>query len=892
MMPLIGYSATKLSTNDYAYFGGSYNGKLGYTKYNLLNGNPSYSYQIQNSNGPSIQQISKLSKFVNTILSSITIFACAENLGSDGFDIGLLKIQETFLGPTLIQSWYLDMDVKSHCLDVKIDLLYSYMLFYKENSIVLQGKITLLDSYAVMLLQQIRLSTTISQTIFPKIGYITEQNQYFFVGQTSQINAFSYIKNSFIFQLGIGIPKINNPSQQTITPSTESIIYKEQLGIISQDIKIVNLQQLPSNCLQLEPQGIILLPSFQSQYNYTVNETELVLNFQDFIYSKICVDQSWTYEAIMANDSPLPNFIRFIQNANGFGSTFKIYSQNNQTQGTYELKLKAILGNMYQSSLNFKVVVKPLIVPIQEQNLTGNTTYLNNTTNNTNSNNSTNPVENSNSTNSSNAGDNNLTTNQTNNNSQTNNTNQNEQNNTSIENQNSTSNQTEVAQSNNQANSSNNNSNNLNQTNLNSTNNTQNTTEDDNNNAGNQTNATAEQQNNDTSIIGVPLIFFETPIQDNFTVSVGSNLTYEFPKLNNALNLSYSLAVSELFLNKTPEMVSYNETHLQIKPQLNDSGKYYLILEIQTQNNSSIDQSEQYMIKLNISKKQNQRGIKPVINLIQNNSALDNQTSNLTDFNLNFEIQSISMHQELLIKFSKEIMISELLANQIQKALEINIANIDQQISLFAIKEWNLIELNKQYLRIKLAFNETKFLASSLDSKILVKIKDPTLIKAADTNLLISVECSADKWIPPQINPYDEDIESIQDASTIISKLLEVIIIGCLLMGILAGSSLQFLWGLINTLQLVTHTPLFTIQYTANIWIFLKILFDIVNLDFYNAELLLQNIFQLKSSDNYESYNDRFAFLGYDNSNFIQLIGSPMLFLLYYVALGFLLLIV
>ncbi|CDW71089.1 UNKNOWN [Stylonychia lemnae] len=543
VLPLFGSSAAKLITDDYAYFAGNYNGNLGFTKYSLINGSPNYSYLIQNSNGHQSQKISQLAKYVSTILNSITIFGCADYLGVDGFDIGFLQILETSVTTNLIKSWLLDMDVQSKCLDVEIDSQYSYILLYKENSVVLQGKITLLDSITVINFNEIRLSTTLTQSLYPKIGYISG-SLYFFGGQISQINSNNYSKKqsfihryptdqdcidqdvintsvnvdlqtSFTFQAGIGVPKIYNPTIQTISPSDDSVIYQELIGLISQDLKSINLQQLPQSCLQLEPFGAISTPTVftgnLSDQNYTANSTNSQANNQTNVTNQT--------------------------------------STNNQTQ----------------------------------------------------------------------------------------------QNNTQNQGQNSTSNQTGLENTN------------QNQTNQTTTNNTS--------SGANLTNTTEALNNNQTSdsFIGIPLLFFETPLQDNFSISVGSNLTYQFPKINNILNLIHSFSVSELFLNETLEMVSFNETHIQINPQLTDQGLYYLIIKIQYLDNSNISQSEQYMINLKISKKPNIRGIEPQIILIKNNSTNGNQT----DLDLSIKIQSISIHQELSLQFSKSIIVSDQLIKQI-----------------------------------------------------------------------------------------------------------------------------------------------------------------------------------------------------------------------------------
>ena len=96
------------------------------------------------------------------------------------------------------------------------------------------------------------------------------------------------------------------------------------------------------------------------------------------------------------------------------------------------------------------------------------------------------------------------------------------------------------------------------------------------------------------------------------------------------------------------------------------------------------------------------------------------------------------------------------------------------------------------------------------------------------------------------------------------------------------GIGLQALWGMINNLQLVTHTPLFLIPYSAIILTYLQTLFTIVNFDIFNSADNLQTLFQLEEVEYYNSYNEVFTFMGYDNSSFIYIVGFPVFVLLLY----------
>jgi hypothetical protein len=65
-------------------------------------------------------------------------------------------------------------------------------------------------------------------------------------------------------------------------------------------------------------------------------------------------------------------------------------------------------------------------------------------------------------------------------------------------------------------------------------------------------------------------------------------------------------------------------------------------------------------------------------------------------------------------------------------------------------------------------------------------------------------------------------------------------------------------WGLVNTLQLVTHTPLFDINLPANVQFFLSTIFSVVNFDIIAPSTQLKVIFNLADEDEYEPYNENF----------------------------------
>ena len=79
----------------------------------------------------------------------------------------------------------------------------------------------------------------------------------------------------------------------------------------------------------------------------------------------------------------------------------------------------------------------------------------------------------------------------------------------------------------------------------------------------------------------------------------------------------------------------------------------------------------------------------------------------------------------------------------------------------------------------------------------------------------------------------------------LVENVLNSILYGSIGVSMILGTNLQILWGLVNTLQLVAHTPLYNIPYTAEVLIFLRAVFMVVSFDPVQSENYLMSIFRL-----------------------------------------------
>ena len=90
------------------------------------------------------------------------------------------------------------------------------------------------------------------------------------------------------------------------------------------------------------------------------------------------------------------------------------------------------------------------------------------------------------------------------------------------------------------------------------------------------------------------------------------------------------------------------------------------------------------------------------------------------------------------------------------------------------------------------------------------------------------------------------------------------------IMGALLAVSLQFMWGLINALQLIVLTVLFNTKVPVNAKEVLVVILTIANFELVDTEEIYPTIFKFTET---ESFNQIYDACEMETSNFIMLIG-------------------
>ncbi|CDW72173.1 UNKNOWN [Stylonychia lemnae] len=378
-----GYDISLTAALDYVYIAGSVKQLLAMTKISLSTGTSAYTYMIDNISGNSaLKALTKIE--IYEYLLQIFQITCAENLGPDGNDVALLDFSETLGGViTLAKTWFLDMSSKTRCLSVNFNSITVWFLIYVEqNSAIYYGKTDTLFAGTTLTLNQIKVSSSLTQTLIAKDGYISEDgSKAIWLGQVSAINQDTYnkksgflmnypqnsclssalttnmqqsVKTQSLFILQFGSVAFSNPSQAVYSSMSDSIVYKQIDSIQSQSLKDIDIIKLPDECQALMTPGSIIKPILNSlQYSYQIlelNPQTLNIDIPDFKYSIDCDDLVWAYYSTLSNQQTLPTFIEFKQIESG-GSRITISTNDNTTAGIYSIKIRGVLNNIYEENI-------------------------------------------------------------------------------------------------------------------------------------------------------------------------------------------------------------------------------------------------------------------------------------------------------------------------------------------------------------------------------------------------------------------------------------------------------------------------------------------------------------------------------------------------------------
>lgn len=106
-----------------------------------------------------------------------------------------------------------------------------------------------------------------------------------------------------------------------------------------------------------------------------------------------------------------------------------------------------------------------------------------------------------------------------------------------------------------------------------------------------------------------------------------------------------------------------------------------------------------------------------------------------------------------------------------------------------------------------------------------------------------------------------------------------------------SAGMLQYLWGLINTLQMIVMTSLFQLEIPPNADMVMLMILKMCSLEFVNTGWVLEKIFNFRETESmntkYDSNGEpysKFADAGYDSANFLELLGPVFFVVIFFIA--------
>jgi len=128
-------------------------------------------------------------------------------------------------------------------------------------------------------------------------------------------------------------------------------------------------------------------------------------------------------------------------------------------------------------------------------------------------------------------------------------------------------------------------------------------------------------------------------------------------------------------------------------------------------------------------------------------------------------------------------------------------------------------------------------------------------------------------YIPKQLPPTD-----YEKAASVMSISLNSFVYCNIAMNMAISGSLQILWGMINTLQILTHVGLFSLNFPANVFIVLKVLMEVANFDLVPVADYEEAMFNFEETG---PHTDNFEEMGKETKHSVLNMGTSFIILLF-----------
>ena len=127
-----------------------------------------------------------------------------------------------------------------------------------------------------------------------------------------------------------------------------------------------------------------------------------------------------------------------------------------------------------------------------------------------------------------------------------------------------------------------------------------------------------------------------------------------------------------------------------------------------------------------------------------------------------------------------------------------------------------------------------------------------------------------------QVEREQINIEETKAVGKSFADSVKTIMAGNAIIGMVFAGVLQYLWGMVNTLQVINLAIIYDCLLPENMLVILSEVNKACNFDFYNTENLYIKMFGFEDT---ESFSPKFEEAGFEGSNFIISIGPIFIFI-------------
>ena len=202
---------------------------------------------------------------------------------------------------------------------------------------------------------------------------------------------------------------------------------------------------------------------------------------------------------------------------------------------------------------------------------------------------------------------------------------------------------------------------------------------------------------------------------------------------------------------------------------------------------------------------------------------------------------------------------------------------------------WNVTAETERELEIHLFFDNPWYISSNpIPDKVRLTFNDPSLFIGINGITMENTAQVVERYLPSQV-PRTAAAIAVEATVAAATQTAKAVVVSNFVMNFILSASLNQLWNLINTHQVIVLMPLFKVQLPGNAQNFFNKIFQIAAFDFFETEDYINSILKLNKT---EPLDANFDALGFQSMFFLNNLGSMSFVFVIYFAVILLLLVV